>query len=42
MEIPPIHVTFWWPSHVIRPEDELESLRKKLNDGAINYLEKNE
>jgi len=22
--------------------DELESLRKKLNDGAINYLEKYE
>jgi len=38
-EIPPIHITFPWFSHVIRVEDELESLRKELNGATINYLE---
>lgn len=41
MRIPLIYVTFSQPSYVIRPEDEIKSLRKKLN-GAANYLEKGE
>lgn len=41
MRIPLIHVTFSQPSYVIKPEDELKSLRKKLN-GAASYLEKGE
>jgi hypothetical protein len=38
IEIPLIHITFPCLVYVIRPEGELEDLKKKLDDDIINHL----
>jgi len=42
METTPLHVTFPLPFYMIRPGNELKSLRKKFNDAFINCLKRSE